>query len=382
MRIIERLSEVLTILTPRKQMQELEEARAFAMRIVETVREPLVILDDKLRVKSANHSFYQIFQVSKEDTENQLIYDLGNRQWDILKLRTLLEEILPQQTTFQDFEMEHTFPTIGRKTMLLNARRITRTTSLPELILLAIEDITERKRAEERLAQQARELARSNAELEQFAYVAAHDMQEPLRMVTSYCRLLAQRYHGKLDADADDFIHFAVDGATRMQSMIQALLDYARVGTRGGEFKLTACDAALEEATANLKELIEESGATVTRDPLPTVHGDRAQLVQLFQNLIGNAMKFRGDQPVRVHVGAHREEGGWKFFVRDNGIGIASRHSEQIFKIFQRLHERGKYPGTGIGLSICKRIVERHRGRIWVESQPGKGATFSFTLPI
>jgi PAS domain S-box-containing protein len=360
--------------------KDLQQVRKYAARIVATIPIPLIVLDSRLRVVSANQAFYQTFQVAPEQSVGRLLYELGNHQWDIPKLRELLEEILPQRTALHNFEVQHDFETVGRKTMLLNGRKVIQEEEEEELILLAIEDITERNRAKEERAHYTRELARSNADLEQFAYVASHDLQEPLRMVASFCTLLAERYRGKLDADADDFIGFAVEGATRMQALIQGLLEYSRVARPGGGFEPTACEVVLEQATANLETLIVENGAIVTHDPLPTVQADRSRLVQLFQNLIGNAVKFRGEQPPRVHVGAQREEDGWTFFVRDNGIGIEPRFGERVFEIFQRLHERDRYPGTGVGLSICKRIVEHHGGRIWVESQLGKGATFLFTL--
>ena len=243
-------------------------------------------------------------------------------------------------------------------------------------------DITERKQAEEILKKKTEELARSNKELEQFAYVASHDLQEPLRMVTSYVQLLARRYKGKLDGSADEFIGFAVDGAARMQRLINDLLTYSRVGTRGEEFEPADCEIVLQQSLKNLQIAAEEKQAVVTHDPLPTIMADHVQLGQLFQNLIGNAIKFQGTEPPHVHISASRNENSWVFSVRDNGIGIAPEYSEKIFVIFQRLHGRDKYPGTGIGLAVCKKIVERHGGRIWVESEPGKGATFLFTLPM
>jgi PAS domain S-box-containing protein len=245
-----------------------------------------------------------------------------------------------------------------------------------------LRDITELKGAEEELKRTAAELARSNRELEQFAYVASHDLQEPLRMMSSYTQLLAQRYQGQLDADADEFIAYAVDGANRMQRLINDLLSYSRVGTRGKGFEPTDCTAVLDQTLANLKAAIEESGAVVTHDPLPTVMADNLQLVQLFQNLIGNAIKFHGEEPPRVHVSAEQKGNEWVFSVRDNGMGIDPQYAERIFVIFQRLHTREEYPGTGIGLAICKKIVECHGGRIWVELQPGIGSTFYFTIPI
>ncbi len=244
---------------------------------------------------------------------------------------------------------------------------------------LAVE-LDERRRAEQRLAQYASDLARSNAELEQFAYVASHDLQEPLRMVASFTQLLARRYQGQLDKDADEFIGFAVDGATRMQTLINDLLVYSRVGTRGKPFLPVDCGEVLKMALDNLASSVEESGAVITHDPLPTVPGDEVQLTQLFQNLIANAIKFRGRETPRIHVSAARQGPQWIFAVRDHGIGIAPEHQERIFMIFQRLHHRSEYPGTGIGLAICKKIVERHGGRIWVESKPGRGATFYFSL--
>ncbi|HYO74754.1 MAG TPA: PAS domain-containing protein [Archangium sp.] len=239
----------------------------------------------------------------------------------------------------------------------------------------------ERRRAEVSLQEHARELARSNEELQQFAYVASHDLQEPLRMVASYTQLLARRYKGKLDTDADEFISYAVDGVNRMQRLIQDLLAYSRVGTRGHEFKLLDSAQVLNKALANLKTLMEETGATLIQGKLPQVMADETQLTQLFQNLVGNALKFRGKTPPRVLVEAELQGNEWRFTVEDNGIGIEPQYYERIFVIFQRLHGKEEYPGTGIGLAICKKIVERHGGRIGLDSQPGQGTTFWFTLP-
>jgi signal transduction histidine kinase len=241
-------------------------------------------------------------------------------------------------------------------------------------------DITARKQAEEDLKQTLAELKRSNQELEQFAYVASHDLQEPLRMVSSFTQLLAQRYQNRLDQDAKGFIAFAVDGAVRMQRLIQDLLVYSRVGTRGAEFAPTDADAALRVALENLQAAIRDTGAQVIHDVLPMVLADATQLTQVFQNLVGNAIKFHGDAPPRVHVSATLTGDDWVFAVADNGIGIDPQYFERIFVIFQRLHAGDRYPGTGIGLALCQRIVQRHGGRLWVESTPGKGATFHFTM--
>jgi light-regulated signal transduction histidine kinase (bacteriophytochrome) len=226
------------------------------------------------------------------------------------------------------------------------------------------------------------ELKRSNEELQQFAYVASHDLQEPLRMVSSFVQLLSSRYSGKLDADADEFIRYAVDGAKRMHQLIDDLLSYSRLGTGSG-FARVSCDEALDRALANLQLSLAENGASVTREPLPTVIGDDIQLVQLFQNLVANAIKFRRKEAAcTVHVGCEDRGTEWLFSVRDNGIGIDSKYLERIFLIFQRLHGRSEYSGSGIGLAVCKKIVERHRGRIWAESELGQGSVLCFTLPV
>ncbi|BAZ33264.1 multi-sensor signal transduction histidine kinase [Cylindrospermum sp. NIES-4074] len=237
-------------------------------------------------------------------------------------------------------------------------------------------------RQADELAQLAQDLERSNAELKKFAYVASHDLQEPLNQVANYVQLLEMRYHQELDADAIEFINYAVEGVSLMQTLIDDVLAYSKVDTQAIAFQLTEVEVPLERALSNLRQRISEAGATITYDPLPPVMADSTQLMQLFQNLIGNAIKFRSDKPPQIHVGAERLEDEWLFFVRDNGIGIDPRFSDRIFIIFQRLHTRDEYPGTGMGLAICKKIIECHRGRIWVESQLGQGATFYFTIPV
>jgi PAS domain S-box-containing protein len=247
--------------------------------------------------------------------------------------------------------------------------------------VVTFRDVTEIKKAEEELMQLTEELKRSNADLEQFAYAASHDLQEPLRVVAGFVKLLEKRYKKKLDEKADEFIGHTIDGVTRMRALIKDLLEYSQVGTKGTRFTDTDCTVMIGRAISNLRMAIEESGAAVTHDDLPHIMGDATQLVRLFQNLIGNAIKFRRKEKPQIHISAKREEHGWLFSVRDNGIGIEPESAERIFIIFQRLHARGEYPGTGIGLAVCKKIVERHGGRIWVESEPGHGSTLCFTFP-
>jgi PAS domain S-box-containing protein len=252
----------------------------------------------------------------------------------------------------------------------------------PSAVLETNNDITERKNMEEALRRQTEELSRSNADLQQFAYVASHDLQEPLRMVTSYMQIIAEQYKGKLDGDADEFIGYAVDGAMRMRQLINALLEYSRVGTRGGQLGPISLEEVLQEVYSNLEVAIRETSAEITADEMPTIVADPVQMTQLFQNLISNAIKFRGKSPPRIHISARRTKSLWVFSVTDHGIGIDREHYESIFVIFRRLHGRMEYPGTGIGLAICKKIIDRLGGRIWVESEPGKGSAFYFTVPV
>jgi PAS domain S-box-containing protein len=242
-------------------------------------------------------------------------------------------------------------------------------------------DITEHKQIEQALQQLTLDLQRSNQELEQFAYVASHDLQEPLRAITSYTQLLAKRYQGQLDEKADKYIYYVVDGATRMQQLIQDLLAYSRVGRYELKQQPTDCNAVLQQVQQNLQAAIAESNAVLTIDPLPTIFADTVQVMQLFQNLVGNALKYRGDAPPTIRVSARQQSKAWVFSVQDNGIGIEPQYAERIFEIFQRLHTRREYEGTGLGLAICKKIVERHHGHLWVESQLGQGALFCFALP-
>jgi PAS domain S-box-containing protein len=250
-----------------------------------------------------------------------------------------------------------------------------------QVFLAIILDTTERKRAEEELQRTLKELKRSNEELEQFAYVASHDLQEPLRGIAGLVQLLGQRYQGKLDSRADEYISHIIDGTQRMQTLINDLLAYSRVGRHGEAIQTTSAEAALRATLNNLSAAIREYRATVTYDSLPSVRADATQLIQLFQNLIGNAIKFHSDCPPHIHIGVTDARDCWQFSVSDNGIGIEPQFFERIFQVFQRLHTRREYKGNGIGLAICKKIIERHGGGIWVESEPGAGSTFYFTLP-
>jgi two-component system CheB/CheR fusion protein len=346
----------------------------FAEAIVETVREPLVILSQNLRIVKANKTFYETFQAVREQTEGRLIYDLGNGQWNIPKLRELLENILPAHATFRDFEVTHEFERVGQKVMLLNASEIFDPNAQARTILLAIEDATDRKLAEAALTT-------TNAELQHFAYALTHDLQEPIRMVVNFTQLLARECEGKLGGEADQFIAYSVEGALRIEALLKALLSYWEVsGKEQDSFASLDCGAVLAKALLNLQVAVAESGAIVTSDALPTVVAEEVMLTQLFQNLISNSIKFRGGETPRIHVSAEKDGEGWLFSVRDNGIGIEPRDAERVFGMFKRLHG-SEVPGTGIGLALCKKIVERKGGRIWVESEAGCGATFKFTIP-
>ncbi len=362
----------------RKQAEEaLRESEDRYRDLVECSEYLICTHDLQGQILSVNQEGARLVGYSKRDLLNKNIRDL--------LVPRFRDEFATYLDTVQKYRVAKGFMRVRTATgedRILEYRNTLRTEGVPSPIVRAIaHDITERMNVEKALKDKSGELARSNEDLEQFAYVASHDLQEPLRTVTSYVQLLARRYQGKLDSDADEFIGFATDAAVRMWKLINDLLAYSRVGMRGGELEPTDSEAVLVQTVSDLKVTVEENGALVTHDPLPMVMADRPQLGQLFQNLIGNAIKFRRDEPPRVHVSASRNGNGWTFSVRDNGIGIAPEYSERIFVIFQRLHNREQYVGTGIGLAVCKKIVERHGGRIWVKSEVGKGATFYFILP-
>lgn len=345
-----------------------------AEAIVQTVREPLVILNHNLKVVSANKAFYETFQVTARETEGRLIYDLGERQWDIPKLRELLDDILPARSTFRDFEVVHEFASVGRKVMLLNAREVFDANAQTRTILLAIEDTTDRKRGED-------VLKATNAELQNFAYALTHDLQEPVRMVVNFTQLLAREHEGKLGEESDKFIAYSVEGALRIEALLKALLTYWETTEQGQDsFGSVDCNDVLAKTLITLQAVITESGAIVTSEPLPTVQAERVMLMQVFQNLIANSIKYAGKRTPRIHITAERNAEGWLFSVQDNGIGIDPPDAERIFGMFKRLHGPD-IPGAGIGLALCKKVVERHGGRIWVESESGQGATFKFIIP-
>ena len=347
----------------------------FAEAIVETVREPLVILNQNLQVIQANKSFYQTFRAEKADTEGRLIYDLGNKQWDIPKLRELLESILPTHSTFRDFEVTHEFEHVGQKVMLLNGSEVFNPNAQARTILLAIEDATDRKQAEAALRT-------TNAELQNFAYALTHDLQEPLRMVVNFTELLGREYSGKLDKEANQYIAYSVEGALRIEALLKALLAYWELTERPQERPAPVdCGVAFAKALLHLQVAIDQSGAIITSGPLPIVAGEEVLVLQLFQNLISNSIKYKGTEIPKIHVSAERVEEGWLFAVRDNGIGIDPHDMERVFGMFKRLHG-SDIPGSGIGLAICKKAVERQGGHIWVESEAGRGSTFKFTLPV
>ena len=501
-------SKVMRDITERKNRElALQDAVRYAESIVDTVREPLLVLNGALRVQSANRSFYSQFHISPEETQGQLLYQLGNGQWDIPLLRTLLEEILPQNKTVGNFEVEADFPAMGRKALLLNARKLWREGNHTELILLAIEDITERKgaaaqqaallelgdrlrdlrnpadmagaaaellgrtlgivqagdgtvdpaeqaitverdwtngqvenpigsyhladygaalvsylkrgdaagalhlhdsvprawseeeirfirnvldrtwtamervRAETEREQLLTEVKRSNEDLAQFAHVVSHDLQAPIRGVKSFSQLLTRRYEGQLDATAQEYLQLVQTSAESMSELIQTLLSYATVGQEAMALSSVSLDTVLEMAVTSLRPVMAETGAKIESQSLPDVRGDRVLLQQLLQNLLSNAIKYRKPEGAPYILVSAQSHGDFvTISVKDNGQGIEPRYHQQVFAPLKRLHGP-EIGGTGIGLAICRRIAERHGGRIWVESQAGEGATFFFTLP-
>jgi len=368
-------------ITQRKQAQEaLARSEQYAQQLVDHSRDLIMIIGADTKIRYASPAVERIIGYTPAERIGHSVFELVSPD-DLPKVLSNFRESLAQGAADGTVEARTQHRDGSWRDLEIHATNLLHEPAIAG-ILLNTRDITERKLAEQKLASYAAALEESNQELQQFTYVASHDLQEPLRMVTSYLQLMQRRYSDQLDADAEEFIGYAVDGAARMSELLKGLLIYSRVQTQGDPLQPTDCQVLVEQVLATLRLALEESDAVITCDPLPTLAADPIQLGQLFQNLIGNALRFRSTQPPRIHIGAQRQKAGWAFSVRDNGIGIDPQYAERIFAIFQRLHAREAYPGTGIGLAICKRIVQRHGGRIWVESEPGKGATFYFTLPV
>jgi PAS domain S-box-containing protein len=351
----------------------LRQALAYAQSIIDTVREPMLVLDGTLHIRTASRTFYRTFGVSRDDTEGRFIYDLGNGHWNIPALRTLLEQVTREGKSFQDFEVTHEFPELGRRVMLINARTLWTVETDSHLVLVAIEDITERKRIHE-------ELVRSHEDLQRFAYVAAHDLRTPLNAALNLSQLLARRVEEKLDDQEREMLRTSVASLERLSALMNDILTFSEMGNAPQQRRLIALDDPLQIALANLKHHIDHNGASITIESLPQVRSDRTQMVMVFQNLIGNALKYRRAEPLHIRIEAVQEGSDWRISVADNGQGFEAKYASIIFEPFKRLHGMN-IKGSGIGLATCKRIVERSGGRIWAESVPGQGSTFFFTVP-
>ncbi|MGZ7116605.1 MAG: PAS domain-containing sensor histidine kinase, partial [Methanobacterium sp.] len=362
----------------KKAEEGLEIASKYNRSLIEASLDPLVTIGPDGKITDVNGATEQVTGYSRDDLIGT---DFSDYFTEPEEARDGYQEVFREGWVFDyPLEIKHKE---GRVTPVLYNASVYRDESSEVIgVFAAARDITERKKAENMLKLKLEELARSNAELEQFAYVSSHDLQEPLRMIGSYLQLLQRKYEGELDDKADKYINFAVDGANRMQNLINDLLAFSRVTTQAREFEPTDCELILNQVLSNLEISIKENKAIIFHDHLPEVMSDSTQLAQVFQNLINNAIKFRSEKAPKIYISAKQNDNQWLFAVKDNGIGIDSKHLERIFEVFKRLHKRREYPGTGIGLSICKKIIERHGGHIWVESELGKGSTFYFTIPV
>jgi two-component system CheB/CheR fusion protein len=368
-----------------------------AQEILATLRESLLVLDSELRVQSANHSFYRTFQVGPQEVENRPIYELGNGQWNIPQLKVALQEILDGGPPLEDFAVEHSFPNIGFKAMLLNARRVERPEEKARLVLLAVDDVTEQHEASATIQNYLHKLEWSNRELEDFAYIASHDLQEPLRAIQAFSDRLQAKYGRALDAQGLDYLMRIQKAAGRMRLLISDLLTYSRVTTKGKPFEQVDLGLLARECIADLNKRLEETKGRIEVGELPVLDADPVQMRQLIQNLLENGLKFhRAGEPPLVRIENHLvvppqfsadsfqlvKAPRCHISVSDNGIGFEEKYTERIFTPFERLHNQNQYPGTGIGLAVCRRIVERHGGSLKAKSLLNQGSTFLITLPL
>jgi signal transduction histidine kinase len=360
---------------------------------VDTVREPLLLLSGDLRIVLANAAFYRTFGLVPTDVERRLFYEISRGEWDIPALRVLLEELLPAKTELADFEVARPGPSAGARTLLLNARRLRYGDEQAPMILLAFEDVTERRRLEQVLRGTLAELERSNHELQSFASIASHDLQEPLRKIRAFGERLEAACEGQLPPKGRVYLERMTAAAVRMQQLITDLLSLARVRANRKSWRRISLEKVVAEVLSDLEEALRSSGGRVEIGRLPEIEADPTQMRQLFQNLISNALKFRGADPPVVTISAEQVPGlpgtantpatsaNWRVVVADNGIGFEPKYAERIFRPFERLHARGVFEGTGIGLAICHRILMNHEGSIHAESQPGRGTRIAIHFP-
>jgi len=359
-------------------------AQHLLLDILDTVRQPLLVLDPDFRVTQANCVFFRTFRVLSAETIGTVLFELGDGQWDIAPLREMLRDKLPLESQLDDFDVDHVFPGIGRKVMLLNARLVSHGPDEPRIILLAIEDVTVLRETDARLEQQRAELQRSNTALDDYASLASHDLQEPLRKILSFGERLATSAEPVFDAAQRDLLVRMMSAAGRMRMLIDDLLMYSKVTTRVARFARTDLGRVAREVVTDLETSIADAGARVEIGELPVIDADSLEMRQLLQNLIGNAIKYRrsGETPV-ITLEAERAAGPvCSIRVRDNGIGFKQEYAEKVFKMFERLHNRAQYGGSGIGLAVCRRIAERHGGSIAATSTIGEGSTFTVDLPV